>query len=231
MSQKKRGEQNATEKIEEGAIEAINRSDEFIRNNRKTLIGAVVAVLVVIGGIIAYQSLYKQPRVQKSQEAIYKAEHYFGIDSFALALNGNGADVIGFLGVIDQYGNTASGNLAQAYAGICYYHLGDFETAIKHLKSFKSDDVMVSPTVYGLIGDCYVDMGRTEEAVKYFETAAQRADNDVLSPLFLIKAGIAHEALGKSDKAKANYQTIIDKYYTSPHVGEAQKMIQALELK
>lgn len=231
MSNKKQDRPDATEKIEEGAIEVINKSDEFIRKNRNILIIAIVAVLAVVGGIIAYKNLYKAPRAIKAQEAIYKAEQYFDRDSFEIALNGNGADVVGFLEVIDQYGGTGSANLAEAYAGICLYNLGQYDEAISHLKKFKSKDAMASPSLYGLIGDCYVNLDKTAEGIKYFEEAANKADNGLLSPIYLIKAGIAYEALGQVANAKASYQAIIDNYPNSASLPEAMKLLQALEMK
>lgn len=221
----------ATDKLEEGAIEAISKSEIYIRNNRKTIIAVTIAILAVIAGISAYHYLYKKPRVGKAEAAIFKAEQAFGMDSFALALNGNGADIMGFLDIIKKYGGTPSGNLAQAYTGICYYNLGEYDNAINHLKKFKSKDTMANPSIYGLIGDCYVDMDKVAEGVKYFEEAAKRADNDLLSPIYLIKAGIAYESLGNVEKAKASYQTIIDKYSASDMRIEAEKYLQALELK
>lgn len=231
MSDKKHEAMGATDKIEEGAMEAISKSETYIRNNRNTIITIAVVVLVAIAGILAYHYLYKKPRVEKAQAAMFRAEQVFGVDSFALALNGNGADVVGFLQIIDKYGSTPSGNLAQAYAGISYYNLGEYDKAIEHLKKFKSKDTMANPSVYGLIGDCYVDMDKVEEGVKYFEKAAERADNDLLSPIYLIKAGIAYEALGNTEKAKASYQTILDKYSASDFRVEAEKYLQALEMK
>lgn len=231
MSSKKENKQDTTEKIEEGAIEVINKSDEFIRKNRKTLIGAVVLILLVIGGIIAYNNLYKGPRISKAEEAIFKAEQYFERDSFQLALNGNGSDVMGFLQVIDEYGGTSSANLAHAYAGVCLYNLGQYDEAINHLKKFKAKDTMASPSLYGLIGDCYVNMDKTEEGIKYFEQAANKANNDLLSPIYLIKAGIAYEAIGQIPNAKASYQAVVDKFPNSASVAEAKKLLQAIELK
>ena len=67
------------------------------------------------------------PQEKKAAAAIFKGEQYFAKDSFNLALNGNGADFDGFEGIIDQYGSTASGNLAKAYAGICYFKMGETE--------------------------------------------------------------------------------------------------------
>lgn len=226
---KKKAKESRAEQIQEETIEAISKSEEYLRRNRKVILIVAIAIVVIIGGILAYHNLYAKPRQANAKEAMYKAEHYFGVDSFALALNGNGADIQGFLEIIDKYKGTSSANLAQAYAGISYYHLGQYEEAIKHLNKFKSKDIMVAPSVYGLIGDCYVDLGEVAKGIKYFEDAAKNADNDVLSPIYLLKAGIAYESLGDKEKARASYQQILDKYYRSSSVAEAKKLLAALD--
>lgn len=228
---KKKEELTQTDKVQAETVEVINKSEEYIKKNRKSIIAIVVALLVVIGGIVAYNNLYKKPRIVNAQEAVFKAEQHFGMDEFELALNGNGSDVLGFLQVIDQYKGTPAANLANAYAGICYARLGQPEKAIEYLKKFKAKDIMLSPSVHGAIGDCYVELDKPAEAVRFFEEAAKMADNDLLSPIYLKKAGIAYEAMGDVEKAKQSYQMIIDKYYSSAEYPEAQKMLQALELK
>ena len=230
MSQNK-NKIDETQKLQEETVEVINKTEEFFHKNKKPIGIALLAVIVIIAGYFGYKNLYQTPRAKQAEAALFRAEHYFGLDSFQLALNGNGADVQGFLDVIKKYGNTKSGNLAQAYAGISYYKLGEPEKALEHLKKFKASDIMVAPTVIGLIGDCYVDLGKTQEAIKYFEDAAKRADNDLISPIYLIKAGIAYEALGKTDEALKAYNTVKDKYYNSPSYGDAEKYITAINLK
>lgn len=231
MSQKKNNQTDETQILQEEAVEAINKTEEFLHRNRKILGFSILGIVVIIAGVLAYKNLYLAPKVQKAEIALYKAEQYFGMDSFQLALNGNGADVAGFLEVINKYGNTKSGNLAQAYAGISYYHLGEPEKALEYLKKYKGDDIMVAPTVKGLMGDCYVDLGRSEEAIKQFEAAAKEADNDLLSPIYLLKAGIAYEATGKKEEALKTYKLIKEKYYNSPAMLEAEKYIASLEMK
>ena len=46
---------------------------------------------------------------------------------------------------------------------------------------------MISPAIIGLIGDCYVNMGNVKEGISYFEKAAKKADNEVISPVYLKK--------------------------------------------
>lgn len=57
-------------------------------------------------------------------------------DSFQLALQGNGADFIGFKAIADEYSSTKAGNLAAAYSGLSLYNLGKYDEAITYLKNF-----------------------------------------------------------------------------------------------
>lgn len=211
--------------------EIVSKTEHFIENNQKQLIYGIIAVAVIIGAYLGYHYGYSVPRDKKAAIALYKGEQYFARDSFALALNGNGADFDGFEAVADDFGGTTSGNLAKAYAGICNFRLGNTEKAIDYLKSFNSKDNMVSPAIIGLIGDCYVNSGNVKEAISYFEKAANKADNDVVSPIYLKKAGIAYENLKQYDDAVKAYRKIRDTYYSSREAADIDKYItRAIEL-
>ena len=67
-----------------------------------------------------------------------------------------------------------------------------------------------------MIGDCYVQLGKLEEAVKAYESAAKQASSEAISPSCLIKAGHVYEKLGKADKAIAAYKEVKEKYYNTP---------------
>lgn len=216
-------EKETNKELEVGEI--VSKSEQFIENNSKKIIYGIVALAIIIGAVLGIKHGYMEPQEKKAAAAMFKGELYFDRDSFALALNGNGADYEGFEAIIDQYGNTDAGNLAKAYAGICYYNMGEPEKALDLLKSFKGKDNMVSPAITGKIGDCYVEMGNTQEGISYFEKAAKEADNDVVSPIYLKKAGLAYESLQQYDKAVQAYTTIKDKYYTSMEASDIDKYI------
>lgn len=205
--------------------ELVTRSELFIEQNSKKIIFGIIAVAVLVAAILGYKYGYATPQQKKAEAAMFRAELYFDRDSFALALNGDGLNVEGFNAIIDQYGSTDAGNLAKAYAGICYFKLGDNESALDMLKSFSASDKMLSPTIVGLIGDCYVNMGNTEEGISYFEKAASQADNDVISPVYLKKAGVAYESLKQYDKAVKAYTTIKEKYFASVEASDIDKYI------
>ena len=197
--------------------ELVSKSEMFIENHSKKII--------YVGAVLGVKHGYLIPQEKKAAAALFKGEQYFARDSFSLALNGNSADYEGFEAIINQYGSTKSGNLAKAYAGICYFKMGDNQKAMDYLKSFDKTDDMISPAITGLIGDCYVNMGNTQEGISYFEKAAKEADNDVVSPVYLKKAGRAYESLQQYDKAVEAYKTIKTKYQTSMEASDIDKYI------
>jgi tetratricopeptide (TPR) repeat protein len=211
--------------------ELVSKSERFIEQNRSKIIYGITAVALIVGAVLGIKYGYLNPREKQAAAIIYKGEQYFAKDSFALALHGNDADYPGFESIIDEYGGTRSGNLAKAYAGVCWFRLGDTEKALDLLKSFSGSDAMISPAVTGLIGDCYVNTGNVEEGIRYFKKAAKRADNEVISPVYLKKAGIAYESLQQYDNAVKVYTAIKENYFNSTMAADIDKYItRAAEL-
>ena len=207
----------------------LSRSEQFIEKNKKSLIYGIAIVAAVVGIGLVYHYNYAIPLGERAERAVFRGEQYFERDSFALALYGNMFDFEGFEAIANQYGRTKAGNLAKAYAGICFYKLGDPQSAIKYLKSFKANDSHVSPAIIGLIGDCYVYNGNTKEGIRYFEKAASKANDELISPIYLKKAGIAYESLKQYKDAIEVYTTIKEKYNQSMEATEIDKYILRAE--
>ena len=205
--------------------EFVSRSEKFIENNKKNITYGILALFTIIGAIMSYHYFFLVPKSNNADLAIFRGEQYFQKDSFNIALNGNGVDYDGFEYIISRYSGTKAGNLAKAYAGISYYKIGDMASAIKHLKSFKSDEDNVEPAVIGLIGDCYVESGDVKQGISYFEKAATKANNDFLSPIYLKKAGIAYESLQQYDNAVKAYTAIKEKHAASIEAMDIEKYI------
>jgi tetratricopeptide (TPR) repeat protein len=208
--------------------EALTRSEQFIEKNQKNLLIALVAIVVVVTGVIFFRSSYLAPKEEAAQKLIFIGEQYFAIDSFQVALHGDGASFIGFEGIIDEYGSTKTAKLAAAYAGLCYKSMGNYETAIDYLGRSNADDIMVSPALVGSIGDCYVELGKTEKAISYFEKAGE-SENELLAPIYLMKAARAYESLQKYDKALKVYEQVQTKYPLSQEGVDIEKYIDRVK--
>ena len=210
--------------------EVLSSSEAFILKNKKTIVGAIVALVVVIAGIFAYNNLYKAPREKKAYAALFKGEQYFENDQFDLANNGDSIGFSGLLKVADEFSGTKAANLANAYAGLSYAHLGMNEEALKLLDKFSADDEMIAPAIKGAMGNCYVELGNISKAISLLQAAAKEADNNTLSPIFLQQAGELLVKEGKYDEAITAYQTIKDKYFRSYQSMDIDRFLQEAQL-
>jgi tetratricopeptide (TPR) repeat protein len=196
-----------------------DKAQDFYTKNKNVINIGLLAVVAIVGGFFAYNQFVKAPKEKKAQEAIFGAQNFFAVDSFKLALNGDG-NTYGFLQVIDKYGGTKAGNLAKYSAGVCYVKLGDYQKGIEQLKAFSSNDLVISALANGLIGDASMELNKTDDAVSYYKKAGA-ADNMLVSPIYLLRAGLALEKANKPQDAIAVYEQIKQKY---PQTNEGREM-------
>jgi tetratricopeptide (TPR) repeat protein len=126
---------------------------------------------------------------------------------------------------------TNTANLAEYYAGICYLRLGEYEDAIEHLKQFDSNDKLISVIALGALGDAYVELEDYQEAVSFFEKAANKNKNDFTSAIYLKKAGLVYEELDDYKKAISSYEKIKKHYPESDEARDIDKYIEAARMK
>lgn len=223
MSNTNQNNQDELQQVEQ----VLSKSEAFIEKYQKQLLAGVGIVILLVLAVLAFKNFYLDRKEIAASDAMAKAQQFFAVDSFKVALNGK-ADVIGFEEIASDYSMTPSGNLAAAYTGICYYKLGKYEDAVKFLSKYDGDDTYFSTAVVGLIGDAYAEMGEKDDALDYFLKAAGR-ENKVLSAVYLKKAGIVYEAMSKPEKALEVYQQIKDDYPASAEASDIDKYIARVE--
>lgn len=211
--------------------EALSTSEAFLLKNKNVLLGVVIALVVIVGGYLGYKHFISEPKEQKAAEAIFKGEQYFGTDNFEVALKGDSLGYAGFVKLADQFSGTDAGNLANAYAGLCYAQLGKYEDAIKYLDKFSGNDLLVAPAVMGALGNCYAQVGQLDKAVATLLKAAEHANSMSLSPIYLIQAGQILEKQGKNAEAVDAYKQVKNKYGNSYQAMDIDKYIERASLK
>ena len=215
---------------QQGALnveETLNKSEAFFLKYKKAIIYGVLAVIVVIAGVIVYNQYVSAPREDKASTALAKGQEYFQQDLYEKALNGDGAGYAGFVKVAADYSSTDAGNLANLYAGLCYAGLGKWNEAAKYLEEFDTqDDQMISPAAEGALGNAYAHLNQLDKAVTHLKNAAKNADNNSLSPTFLIQAGEILESQGKAAEALELYKQVKEKYVYSMQSQTIDKYIE-----
>lgn len=203
---------------------ALSKTELYIEQNKKSLLVIATVIVALVGGFLAYKFWYVAGEEEKANAEMFRAEQYFEKDSLDKAING-AADVTGFAQLVDDYGITPSGNLAEYYLGMSYLKKGQFNEAIEHLEAFEGKDQMVGPIATGAIGDAYMELGNTDNAIAYYLKAAEQSPNKFISPIFLKKAAIANEEKGNYSDAVKLYERIKNEYAETNEGREMEKFI------
>src|SRR5690606_12052515 len=170
-----------------------NRS--FIQENQKSLVFIVSGVAVLILLYICYQQFYLAPPSETAAAKISKAEAYTTIDSLrAREIDGDGS-YHGFKEIDDEYENTKTANIANAYLGGLYLRQGKYQEAVAALEKYSNTgSTILDPLVIGMLGDADSELKDYKKAASYYQKAAQKNTNMFTSPLLLKKLGLVYEA-------------------------------------
>ncbi|MCG8308002.1 MAG: cytochrome C biosynthesis protein [Cytophagales bacterium] len=205
----------------------ISKTEEFIEKN-KTLVFTVGGAIAAIVAVYFLYNYWNTNQNETAQNEMFQAVYYFEADSLDKALNGDGNNY-GFLDIIDEYSMTDAANLAQYYTGACYLKKGEYISAIDHLNEFSSRDLLIQARAYALIGDANMEMENYEEAVSFYDKAANYNTNEYTTPAYLIKAAVAYEILEDYEAALDCYNTIVEKYVKASEYQTARKHKARLE--
>ncbi len=189
---------------------ALNRTEEFFRVNGKKLLILLGAIVVIVGGLFAYNNLHKIPQQERAASQ-------------------------GFLQIIGKYGSTPSGNLAHHYAGQCYLRLGRYDEAIAEFNKYKKvkgiPAQLINAMNEGLKGDAYVQKGEIDKGIRLYEDAVKTSNNDFTAPYYSLKAGILYMEQGNMKKALDMFYNIRYNYPSSNEAAEIEKYIGEVEQK
>jgi len=222
--------------LDEGA----SKTETWVADNQKYIYIIVGVAIVAVLGYLGYNRFIHEPNQNEAANEMAQAENYMasalranGAQSdslYNLALNG-GEGKYGFLDIIDNYGGTDAANLAHYNAGFAYLRTGKYQEAIEQLEGFDSDDEIFSALATGGIGDAFMQLEQPEEALGYYEKAAEMRSNSFTTPRFLLKAAITAIEIGNADAAEEYLLQIEDEYSDAPeadkvpiYLGQARAM-------
>lgn len=208
----------------------IERIQNLIEDNQQKLTYVLGGILVVVLGFMGYKYFFQMPKEKQANEQIFMSQYYFEIDSFSLALLGDGT-YMGFEELADNYSSTKPGNLSQYYAGICHLRLGNFEEAITYLTKFKTSDPLLRAVSLGATGDAYSEIKEEGKAIDLYKKAADAADNEITGAIYLSRAAILSKMSGNYKESLELFNEIKDKYPNSTEAEEAERNIAFLEMK
>lgn len=207
--------------------EKVEGVEHWVEENPKIVFGVLGALVLIVGGFFGFR-YYIGTQEQVAQREMFQAVYYFEADSLDLALKGDGNN-LGFEQIIEDFGMTDAANLANYYAGAICLKQGKFQLAIYYFEDFSSNDILIQPRAYSLMGDAYMELKEYESAAKYYNKASTYKPNKFFTPTYLMKEALAYEKLNQNDKAIAVYQKIIDEFWDTPEYQSARKFKAKLD--
>lgn len=209
-------------------IDASSKSINYINNNRQTIAGAIIAVIVLVAAALGLNYLNQKNEV-KAQTLLAKAEGLFEADNFEAALNGDDINfIMGFEELNSEYGSTKAGNLAAYYAAVCAFELAEYEKASTFINVFDVPEGILGVSPLNLKASILEQNGNLDEAAKTFVKAAEWVKNDATTPFNLLEAAESYMAAEKSDMAKTILNRIVKDYAQSAQAVTAKQLLGSL---
>ena len=197
-------------------IDSIHKSEEFVKKNRNILLYVIVGLIVIIGGFLWYRMNLKDEN-ETAQASMINGVFYWESDSLKQALKEQ------LLDIADEQGATDAGNLSKFYVGTAYLKQGKYEDAITYLKDFSSSDLILQGWVYARIGDAYMELKDTDNAIDYYNKAVDYKSNEYFTPQYCMKAALAYELKQDYESAVKMYDKIIKDYSKASELNDAKK--------
>lgn len=205
----------------------IFKVEGFYEKNQSIIKAFGIGFLVGVAAFFGYK-YYKAGQEKEAQAAMYDAVFSFEADSLNKALKGQGGNM-GLTAIADEYSGTSAGKLASLYAGVALVNQGKFNEAIEKLKDFDANDQVLQAKSYCLIGDCYSETGKFEDAITYYEKAIDSNPNKFVTPGYMMKLGGALSDAKKSKEAVETFGKLAEKYPNSTEAVMAKKYKSRLE--
>jgi tetratricopeptide (TPR) repeat protein len=230
----------ADKTIVQKEVDVLEKARGFWENYNRPVMYIGSAIIILVAGWFIYKYMFKLPNEDKANDAVFVTQKYFSdfsnaptdsmkITIAAKCLNGDGVNA-GALKVINKFPGTAAANLCEYYAGACYLHLQQFDKAIKFLKEFDAGGAtQIKSRAYGMIADASAELNKNDQALEYYEKAANVDDKDEFtSSEFLFRAAVFAEATGKKKEAIELFKKIKEEYPLSEKAADVDRYLAKL---
>lgn len=200
--------------------DVVERAKDFWARKGKIIMIVSTVIILLGGGWLGYKYFIVAPKEKKGNEAIWKTQANYDLDSMKLTLTS--AEKLA-----KEYNGTNPGNLANFYAGVAALKTGDNNKAVKYLKEFSTDAGQIQARAYKLLGDAYANLGKNSDALGSYKKAAREFEKDAAaSAEYLFFAAYFADRVMKDQKqALELYKEIKQKHPDTQFGAEADKYL------
>lgn len=205
-----------------------NRLLESYRDNKATIWGGVIAVVLVVGGAIGWY-YYQQSQERQARNLMSNAETAFLNGNYQTALQGSEeAFTVGFEQIINNFGGTDAGNLARYYAAVCHYNMENYQQALSYMQRYTVPEGIMGVGPISFHAVIHNELGNHSQAAELYVKAAEWDVNESTTPYNYLEAARSYREAGNTGEARRYAQMIVDEYPQSSQAPEAERMLGML---
>lgn len=188
------------------------------------LLGGVAVLIAVVGAGYWFYLRSQQIKTVNAERALNQAEQSLQSGNTALASSD-------LQRVISRYGATPAGAQAAMLLAQTDYNAKKYQDGIKALESVASKAGLSEAAVRSLIGDGYSEMGKSSDAAKAYEQAAQATEFPNERTYYRAKAARAYTDAGDVAQAKKLWTELASSDKPSAVSAEARVRLAQLDAR
>lgn len=178
----------------------------------------VVALVVIVVGVYAYNYMNEQAEQENAEASKYLARviPLVGQGEYDKALNGDEAIIIdnqplmGLKEIEKKYSGAEAASLASFYAGKALLMQGNFAEAKPYFENaIDNESKEVRIGAFSGLAACLEESGNFAEASNNYENASELVDQIEMKSKYLYFAALTAEKAGKIEDAKKNYKKVV----------------------
>lgn len=211
-------------------LDTFSKAQSFYDQNKSTVIGAAIALILIIGGSVGYY-YYADTQETEAQELMGYATQAYLQGDYEQALYGSDEDfTAGFEQIINNYSITDAADLATYYAAVSAFKIGNPEEALQYIEEYDIPEGIMGVGPLSFQAMVHSELGNHAQAAELYVKAAEWDVNDSTTPYNYLEAANAYHDANDAENAQQYAQKIIDDYNESDQVTEAEKLLGMLAI-
>jgi TolA-binding protein len=215
---------------EDALVTTYVKLTSFYEANKRTISIAVTVLVVAVFAAVIYLK-NRADNNEKATTALGEIYETYDAGQFQTAIDGiPEKNIQGLKSIVDNYGNSAAGEIAKFYLASAYLQVGKYDDALREFQDCSPSGELLSVGRLSGMGTCYESKGMFSEAAAYFEKAATQYPKNISAAENLNDAARDYALAGKKDKAIDLYRRIKKNYPTTAFARDADRFIAQLSV-
>jgi len=215
---------------EDALITFYGRATRFYETYRKNISIGIISIVILIAAAL----IYLKNRADNDESAatqLGQIFQYYDNGQLQIAIDGiPERNVPGLKSIVENFGNSNSGNIARFYLADAYSQLGRVQDALDQYDAMSGSIELIEVSRLAGMAGCYESLGKYAEAARYYEKAASANAKGAGAAENLDHAARNYRLVGEKEKAVELYKKLKKNYPASPYAREADRHIAELSV-